>query len=173
MGQTQKREKHQKRRNIPKGRQETFFKGWKNRNNGETEGRSGLFKCEVEQFAHELREQARKMVWSQTRSDMQRSSGDHIPHLVDVGYLEVLIEELPWHCKTRWHAGGVLRIILCNGVWTASSRSLLPLNFRMAATCPLCDTGDEESLEHLWWEAQLGRRVEQLLSLSTQTTYWR
>ena len=114
----------------------------------------GLTNCEAAHFAHELREQARKMVWSQTRSDTRRYSGDQLPHLGDIGLPDGVDRKatMALYNATK-HRGdqGVLRVILCNGVWTASSRSRLPGNFQMPPTCPFCNSGEHETLEHLWW----------------------
>ena len=117
-----------------------------------------ILECNMSEFAHELREQARKMVWTQTRSDarrVRRLPGEHEAHLADVGFPFGVNRDITmklYNTVVSKGDKGVLRTILCNGVWTATSRCKLPRNAGMTSTCPYCMTGADETLKHLWWE---------------------
>ena len=98
------------------------------------------------------------MVWSQTRSDMRRhikQPGESLPHLIDVGLhggVDRFATMKLYNTLTDPGDKGILRTIVCNGVWTASSRSLLPQNAGMSNMCYHCESGAVETLNHLWWE---------------------
>ena len=116
-----------------------------------------LLNCNSYHFAHELREQGRKMIWSQTRSDMRRyirNPGDQLPHLVDVGLSGGVDRKATmtlYNCLTNQRDKGILRTIISNGVWTAKIRKLLPQNSVESDVCPYCESGQVEDLHHLWW----------------------
>ena len=113
--------------------------------------------CTVANLGHDLRDLGRRMVWRQVRSDAGRAKRDPEearPHLHDIGL----------HCGVNRHGTmklynslkdqntmGMLRTILCNGVWTKSSRSKLPRNEGMSPICDHCGLGEPETVTHLWW----------------------
>ena len=91
-----------------------------------------LLSCNLLELWHYLRDLGRKMVWRQVRTDVLRSKRapfEPLPHLHDVG-CEGGVDRIETMkcCKSSSHNPhkGVLRTILCNGVWTRSSRSKLP-----------------------------------------------
>ena len=117
-----------------------------------------LLTCNLPKLGHCLRDLGRKMVWRQVRTDALRSKralGDALPHLHDIGGGEGVdrIETMKSYQKSSDNGHkGVLRTILCNGVWTNSARAKLPENLGLSPICPHCNSGKVETIIHLWWE---------------------
>ena len=117
-----------------------------------------LLSCNMGKLGHELREAGRNMVWKQVRADALRDGrvpGEPPPHLHDLGNGSGVNREdtMKLYNATKDNSiKGTLRIILCNGVWTASARAKLPQNAGLSPICQYCRTGRIESLRHIWWE---------------------
>ena len=103
----------------------------------------------LSEFAHYLRDAARKMVWTQTRQDQAR--GDYPEHaaLGELGLGERVDRDRTlshYNAKeTTEDVRGTLRLTFVNGVWTTKVRANMTKN-RDAQ----CDSAEEEDLEHLW-----------------------
>ena len=115
-----------------------------------------LFSCNTEKFAHQLRDLGRNMVWSQVRSDARRLKREpgEIPHLVDVGENGGVDRKRSLLFHDKLYIGGdktIMRVILCNGVWTTRARSRLPQNAGLSSVCPYCDMNVPEDILHMWW----------------------
>ena len=115
-----------------------------------------LFSCNTEKFAHQLRDLGRNMVWSQVRSDARRLKREpgEIPHLVDVGENGGVDRKRSLLFHDKLYIGGdktIMRIILCNGVWTTRARSRLPQNAGLSSVCPFCDMNVPGDILHMWW----------------------
>ena len=81
------------------------------------------------------------MVWKQVRTDarrVKRALGDPLPHLHDLGEQNGVHREDTMKLYNNSNDStfkGVLRAVLCNGVWTASARAKLPKNDGMSPLC--------------------------------------
>lgn len=124
-----------------------------------------LLTCDLGKFAHTLRNLARRMVWRQTRSDairVKREVGAPLPHLHDVGKEHGVDRDGTMKLYNMIHDNptkGILRTIICNGVWTNSARARLPRNEGLSPLCPYCTLGKTESLIHIWWECQAWQSI--------------
>ena len=122
----------------------------------------------LHKFAHYLREAARKVVWTQTRQDQARGENPEQAALGELGLGEGVDRDrtmLYYNDKdTTEDVKGILRLIFVNGVWTNKIRAKMPNNREEGSTpiCPYCDSGEEESLEHLWWECPAWAYVRKL-----------
>ena len=110
-------------------------------------------------FSHELRELGRQTVWKQVRSDarrLKRDVGAPPAHLFDLGVPGGIDREtvLTLYNDKKLNEGdkSVLRIIVCNGVWTTSARAKLPMNAGLSPICPFCAQGVIETVAHIWWQ---------------------
>ena len=116
-----------------------------------------LLSCKKSKLGHDIRNLGRMMVWKQVRTDarrVKRALGDPLPHLHDLGEQNGVHREDTMKLYSNSNDStfkGVLRTILCNGVWTASARAKLPKNDGMSPPCQYCNTGQVETLRHIWW----------------------
>ena len=116
-----------------------------------------LLSCTIADFGHDLRDLGRRMIWKQVRGDAgraRREPGEPRPHLHDLGLHHGVNRHGTmklYNSLNDQNTRGMLRTILCNGVWTSSSRAKLPCNEGISPICPFCGLGESETIIHLWW----------------------
>ena len=116
-----------------------------------------LLSCTIADFGHDLRDLGRRMIWKQVRGDAGgawREPGEPRPHLHDLGQHHGVNRHGTmklYNSLNDQNTRGMLRTILCNGVWTSSSRAKLPCNEGISPICPICGLGESETIIHLWW----------------------
>ena len=75
-----------------------------------------------------------------------------IPHLVDEGENGGVDRKRSLMFYDKLNLGSdkaAMRIIMCNGVWTAQARSMLPQKPDRSSVCPFCDMNVPEGLLHM------------------------
>ena len=122
-------------------------------------------------FAHAVRQAGRHMVWKQTRQDAARGEEPGTLHELGLGGGVDRRRTLALYRTAGKDVQGMLRVILCNGVWTNEIRAKTQRNRGIVdPTCPHCGTGEVESLEHVWLRCAAYDRQREEFALETGKT---